>query len=228
MAKYILEQIKVEGALTELLSKSNGENVAVTYNGAETTLTAALASIYTSLTDLPTGDGVDAKISAAIDELIGGAPAAYDTLKEIADYIAAHKEVSDALSAAIGNKVDKVAGKGLSTEDFTAALKTKLEGIEAGANKYTHPAHTAKASGLYKVTVDAQGHVSAATAVVKSDITALGIPGQDTTYTPATTAKDGLMGKADKARLDALRGVRYGATAPADMQDGEMFVRVAQ
>ena len=78
MAKYILEQIKVEGALTELLSKSNGENVAVTYNGAETTLTAALASIYTSLTDLPTGDGVDTKISAAIDELIGGATAPAD------------------------------------------------------------------------------------------------------------------------------------------------------
>ncbi len=192
MAKYILEQIKVEGALTELLSKSNGENVAVTYNGAETTLTAALASIYTSLTNLPTGDGVDAKISAAIDELIGGAPAAYDTLKEIADYIAAHKEVSDALSAAIGGKVDKVAGKGLSTEDFTAALKAKLDALPA---------------------------------ITSAQVTAWTNKAEKTV---ATTSADGLMSKADKARLDGLRGVRYGATAPADMQDGEMFVRVAQ
>lgn len=42
---------------------------------------------------------------------------------------------------------------------------------------YTHPAYTAQKEGLYKVTVDATGHVSAVKAVVKDDITALGIPG---------------------------------------------------
>lgn len=47
---------------------------------------------------------------------------------------------------------------------------------------YTHPAYTAKASGFYKVTVDAQGHVSAVTAVEAADITsALG-------YTPLDEA----------------------------------------
>lgn len=39
----------------------------------------------------------------------------------------------------LNNKVDKVSGKGLSTNDFTTALKTKLEGIEEGANNYVHP-----------------------------------------------------------------------------------------
>lgn len=58
---------------------------------------------------------------------------------------------------------------------------------------YTHPAHTAKASGLYKVTVDALGHVSAVAAVGKADITGLGIPAQDTTYEVASSTKDGLM-----------------------------------
>ena len=55
---------------------------------------------------------------------------------------------------------------------------------------YTHPAYTARSSGLYKITVDAKGHVSAVTAVSKADITALGIPGQDTNtvYTHPTTA----------------------------------------
>ena len=89
---------------------------------------------------------------------------------------------------------------------MSATDKTKLNGIEAGANKYTHPSYSAKASGLYKVTVDATGHVSAATAVTKSDITALGIPGQDTntTYTPATDDADGLMSAEDKAKLDGI------------------------
>ena len=72
--KYILEQIKIEGELKELLTKTNGENTIVTYNGTQMTLTAALASIYTSLTSLPTDSGIDGKISAAIDGLIGGAP----------------------------------------------------------------------------------------------------------------------------------------------------------
>ena len=35
------------------------------------------------------------------------------------------------------NKVDKITGKGLSTEDYTTAEKTKLSGIEAEANKIT-------------------------------------------------------------------------------------------
>lgn len=37
------------------------------------------------------------------------------------------------------NKVDKVEGKQLSTEDYTTEEKQKLAGIEEGANKYTHP-----------------------------------------------------------------------------------------
>ena len=39
----------------------------------------------------------------------------------------------------LNSKVDKVSGKGLSTEDYTTAEKNKLSGIEEGANKYTHP-----------------------------------------------------------------------------------------
>ena len=60
--------------------------------------------------------------------------------------------------------------------------------------KYTHPGYTAKSSGLYKITVDGTGHVSATTAVTKSDITALGIPGQDTntTYSTGTSSTPGL------------------------------------
>ena len=70
--------------------------------------------------------------------------------------------------------------------------------------KYVHPTHTAKSSGLYKITVDGTGHVSAATAVTKADITGLGIPGSNTTYNAATTTAAGLMTAADKAKLDGI------------------------
>ena len=91
---------------------------------------------------------------------------------------------------------------------MSAADKTKLDGIAENANNYTHPSYTARASGLYKVTVDGTGHVSAATAATKSDITALGIPESDTTYSAATTSAEGLMSAADKTKLD---GVTAGA-----------------
>lgn len=48
------------------------------------------------------------------------------------------------------------------------------------ANAYVHPSHTAYGSGLYKIVVDNLGHVTSAAKAVKSDITSLGIPGQDT------------------------------------------------
>lgn len=47
------------------------------------------------------------------------------------------------LKALFANKVDKVEGKGLSTNDFTDRLKDKLDSISAGANQYTHPTYDA-------------------------------------------------------------------------------------
>lgn len=124
----------------------------------------------------------------------------YDIYAKVGDKM----ELLDDTTVDLSGYVQKETGKGLSTNDYTAAEKTKLAGIADGANKYVHPTHTAAASGLYKVTVDALGHVTATTKVTKNDITALGIPGQDTTYPEATTAKAGLMSAADKSKLDGM------------------------
>lgn len=115
--------------------------------------------------------------------------------------------------------VQKETGKGLSTNDYTTAEKTKLGGIEEGANNYTHPTHTAAASGLYKVTVDSLGHVTATTKVAKTDITALGIPAQDTTYSDVTQTAHGLMTASDKTKLD-------GMTIATDAEVTEMLTEV--
>lgn len=58
---------------------------------------------------------------------------------------------------------------------MSAADKKKLDGVEANANHYVHPTSPtgAKASGLYKVATNEQGHVTLATAVIKSDISPL-------------------------------------------------------
>lgn len=113
-------------------------------------------------------------------------------------------ELLDDTTVDLSGKVDKVAGKGLSTNDYTTAEKTKLAGIATGANKYVHPSHTAATSGLYKITVDALGHVTAVTAVTKNDITSLGIPGTNTTYGLASTTANGLMSKEHYAKLNGM------------------------
>ena len=96
--------------------------------------------------------------------------------------------------------VTKVDGKQLSSNDYTDTDKKKLQELE----NYTHPKYTPQESGLYKITVDATGHVSSVTKVTKSDITVLGIPEQDTTYKDATQSEHGLMSTVDKAKLDSI------------------------
>lgn len=76
--------------------------------------------------------------------------------------------------------------------------------IAATNTVYTHPSYTSRTSGLYKITVNSTGHVSAATAATKSDITALGIPAQDTTYSTATTSAAGLMSAAMVTTLNEV------------------------
>ena len=151
-----------------------------------------------------------------------------DTLAEIAAWIQEHPDDAATMNAAITKLNGIVAGIGGEEDDYAtviAAIEGKISAaqsaiyaaITAGNTNghlkvngtdvtvYTHPAHTPKASGLYKVTVDAEGHVSAAEAVAKTDITALGIPAQDTTYTDVTAGgASGLMSGADKTKLDGL------------------------
>lgn len=86
--------------------------------------------------------------------------------------------------------------------------KIKINGSDVTV--YTHPAYAAKTSGLYKITVDATGHVSAAAAVEKGDITALGIPGTGYTHPTHTSHAAGIY----KITVDSLGHVSA-ATAVA-------------
>lgn len=52
---------------------------------------------------------------------------------------------------AVNGKVDKESGKGLSANDFTSTLKTKLDGISANANNYILPQATATTQGGVKI-----------------------------------------------------------------------------
>ena len=94
----------------------------------------------------------------------------------------------ETMQSDIDSKVNTEDGKGLSTNDYTDEEQQKLRDIESGANFYEHPAHSSHDLGLYKVTVDGEGHVSETSLVEKEDIIAfvekddilaLGIPDKD-------------------------------------------------
>lgn len=111
------------------------------------------------------------------------------------------------IEAIFGTKVDKIEGFGLSSNDYTteekkklaglsdpkpattennglmsSADKAKLDGIEAGANNYTHPVYEAKQAGLYRISVDNTGHVATADKMTSEELTAEGISPADHTH----------------------------------------------
>lgn len=201
-------------------------------------LDAALQAVLGNVTTLVGSDTGKSARTIANEELAAqlipeSAKDSLDTLQEIAAWIQEHPDDASAMNAAIEALQAVTAGIGGEEDDYAtvvAAIEGKISAAQAaiyaaitagGTNGhldvngtdvtvYTHPAHTPQASGLYKITVDAEGHVSAAAAVEKADITGLGIPAQDTTYAPAVAGgANGLLTGADKTKLD---GVAAGAT----------------
>ena len=83
---------------------------------------------------VPEGDAILSEAKAYADTeiaaLVNSAPETLDTLGELAAALQENESVVDALNSAITNKVDKVDGKGLSTNDYTTEEKTKLAGYK--------------------------------------------------------------------------------------------------
>lgn len=210
--KNVLVQMMIDGVMQNVMVQTGTDNVIVDVAKGEM-LSTRLASIATALAGMNSATEVDSKISKAIDDLIGGAPETYDTLKEIADYIASDSTAMDALNNAILNKVDKVDGKGLSANDFTSALKTKLEGITTGATKV----EKSTTNGNVKINNIETTVYSHPTSAGNKHIPAGGAAGQSLVY-------GGSSGTATWGTAPTT--VRSGATTPLDLHEGELFFKI--
>lgn len=205
----VIETVKVNGVAQEVTEKAVDIKVPtkvsdLTNDSAFQTNTEVAQAIQTAISK--TGHAVFKKVDAVPEAAAAEDNVLYLVMnsktKHYDIYAKVENEVVllDDTTVDLTNYVEKEDGKGLSTNDYTTEDKEKL----AGLNNYTHPSYTQQSSGFYKVTVDATGHVSAVEAVTKEDITGLGIPAQDTTYSPATSEADGLMSKNDKTKLDGI------------------------
>lgn len=93
------------------------------------------------------------------------------------------------IKALESGKVDKVEGKELSSNDFTDAYKTKLDGIAAQANKYVLPAATASALGGVKIGSNITLANGGTISITKANVTsALGVD-PTTKYVTLDTAQ---------------------------------------
>ena len=148
-------------------------------------------------------------VDKAVEQILNGSPEALDTLKELADALGNDPNFAATVTKQLGQKVDKVTGKGLSTEDYTTAEKQKLAGIAAGANNYQHPAsHPAtmiQEDASHRFVSDTEKSTWSG----KADKTA------------ASASAAGLMSAADKQKLDGIaagaNNYQHPTTHPASM-----------
>lgn len=186
-AKKTILQAKIEGVLTDLMPKTTAEHVMY---DETTTVAAKLAAILADVAALPTTTSVNSAISALRTELMGeGVPEAYDTFKELADYISAHQDAAAALSAAVGNKAEK---------SVVEALQATVNGLGALATK-SEVAETDLSTALKeKVNAAADGNHAHTNKTVLDGITAEKVTawdGKTTVHIGATAPAD--MGASD-------------------------------
>ena len=218
-----LEGVKVNGTALSIVEKmvdiliatGTGDGT-IAVNGKDVAV-KGLATLQQTLNTLVGNDSGKSARTIANEELAAqlipdSAQESLDTLQEIADWIQDHPDDASAMNAAITAIQGVLAGIGAEEtyttvigaidQKITAALATIQAGSTNGhldvngtdVTVYTHPSHAAKAAGP----------------VTKTDITGLGIPAQDTTYSPAVAnGANGLMTGTDKAKLD---GIAEGAT----------------
>lgn len=88
----------INDVITDIFVKTSSDNVVVDKEGN-------LLSDY--LTNLVLKDELSTALNDLKTDILDGAPEAYDTLKEISEYINTHEDVVTSIISALGNKADK-------------------------------------------------------------------------------------------------------------------------
>ena len=180
--KSITSAIEVDK--DDALKNTNSLHIKLTRNDATKVLDLKLPNATQDNSGIMPRGYMD-DIDAALTKIDGIAEGANKTIVDSAFSTTSTNPVQNKIISTWKNTTeDNIHG----ALNLIAANKSKLDTIDAHANNYSHPTHTAAAEGLYKVTVDNLGHVSKTTAVTKEDITKLGISGSASTVDTAMSS----------------------------------------
>ena len=105
-----------------------------------------------SISGLASTDYVDGKVA----EIVNSAPETLDTLNELATALGNDPNFATTVSNQIGTKVDKVTGKGLSTNDLTNTLKSNYDTAYTHSQSTHAPANAQKNSDITKAEIEAK------------------------------------------------------------------------
>lgn len=133
-------------------------------------------------------------------------------------------DTTSTINTSLGNKVDKIDGKGLSSNDYTSGEKSKLAGIAASANNYSLPKAGTSLGG-----VQSGGDVSIANGLISYKST-MSIAKGGTGATTAEQACTNLgalptAGGTMTGPLKLTKNVHYGTTEPSNPTTGQMFLK---
>ena len=183
-------------------SQTSGSSVSGVYEVGKITINGTATTIYgkdTNTTYSAVGTTGNPGLMTAADKtkLDGIATGATKTVVDSAlDSSSTNPVQNKVINAALGNKVDKASGKGLSTNDYTTTEKNKLAGVTESADAVSYSQTVASSdSGAYevgKITIN-----GSATTIYGKDT--------NTTYSAVgTTGNPGLMTAADKVKLNGI------------------------
>ena len=195
-------------ATKEEVTNGLAEKAAASHTHAQ----ADVTGLGDALSARPTTEAMNTAISTAISNLIDDAPETYDTLKEIADYIASDKTAMQTLNDAIGNKANKATtleGYGITDSMTATQINKAIQDALAAATGGESAADVKVALDNYKTSNDAR------VKVIEDD------------YLKAAD-KTALQGNIDAAKeiANAKSKIYYSATEPAGLAEGDLWVHL--
>ena len=203
----IIADLALKATKTELTDGLAGKA-----NSSHTHAQADVTGLEDALTARPTTTDMNTAISTAISNLIDGAPETYDTLKEIAEYIASDKTAMDTLNAAIGEKADKATtleGYGITDSMTATQINKAIQDALAAATGGESAADVKVALDNYKTSNDTRVKAIEDDYLKAADKTAL------------QSNIDAVSEKAGKKST-----IYYSASEPAGLAEGDLWVHL--
>ena len=160
--------------------------------------------------------GIDSAISTAVAAVVNGAPEAFDTLKEISDWITTDTTGAAAILADVANKANKVAmsGNGAATQGNFFAIDASGDLADSG-----YSASSFQAAGSYKTTQTAVTDPTTGNATNTYEFIATisqntngEISATKQVVRAASASQSGLMSSSDYSKLAAISATVSGDT----------------
>lgn len=222
-AKNIVLKRKIQNDLFEMMPKTVGDQVSVTYGTQVQTLSTALASVYTDLDSWN-------KFKADVD--FAGKDSALDTLRELIDMIS-KEDVATSIAGQLKAIKDNVTALQAKDTELEGKITTNSDAITALQGRVTTAEGTIK-SNTAASTKNAEDIATNAAAIAKNTEAITALQAKDEELVAKDTELEGKITTNEKA-IAAIQTVQAGlsrvlyaakdAEVPADLTENDLLLQ---